>query len=88
MTEIEYEQLAEFANLPLYDESSPSCALIDKPTMECEDGTIVRAIWEATTIALAKEYLQNSDLVPKGGIRYTDGEGKNPIIFAYFWEVK
>jgi hypothetical protein len=88
MTENEYELLTEFATLPLYDESSPSCDLIDKPTRERADGALVTALWEATTLELANEYLRNSHLLPKGGIRYFDGEGKNPNIFAYFWEVK
>jgi hypothetical protein len=88
MTENEYELLTEFASLPLYDDSSPSCALIDNPTRERADGSLVAAVWEADTMELANEYLRNSRLMPKGGIRYFDGEGKNPNILAYFWEVK
>jgi len=88
MTDTEYKQLAEFQNLPLYDEDHPFCNTVDHPDKEDRDGTIWLAVHEATDLKTAREYLERARLIPKGGIRFWDGDRKSSNIFAYFWEKK
>lgn len=88
MTESEYKQLSEFKSLPLYDDDSSLCSLIDSPQKESENGTIWIEVREATELQTAAEYLEKSELEPKGAIRYWDEERKNSQIFAYFWKRK
>ncbi len=86
MTESEYKQLKDFEHLPLYDDDSPFCSSVDQPKKEERDGTLWIAVHEATELAAAQEHLKKPNLVPKGGIRFWDGEKKKSTIFAYFWE--
>lgn len=88
MTELEYNELAEFKNLPLYDEDHALCSTVDLPEKEGLDGTIWLAVHEAPDLKTAQEFLVKKNLVPRGGIRYWDGEHKEATIFAYFWEKK
>ena len=87
MTESEYKQLAEFQGLPVYDDKDPSCGTVDDPGKEDpEETTWFATVREAQDLKTAREYLQQASLVPRGGIRYWDGDRKSCSIFAYFWE--
>ena len=88
MTEAEYKKLLEFQNLPLYDEGDPLSSTIDLPGKVDPDGTIWVTVHEATDLNTAQAHLQNSKLVPKGGIRFWERTGMDFSVFAYFWEKK
>jgi hypothetical protein len=85
MTDSEYKSLAEFKRLPLYDDDSPSCGIVDDPRDD-RSGTRWVAVHEVIDVETAREDLRLANLVPKGAIRFWDGERRKSDIFAYFWE--
>ncbi len=87
MTKSEYKQLTEFQGLPVYDEDDPSCGTVDDPNKEDPERTTwLATVYEAEDLETARGYLQQARLVPRGGIRYWDGDRTSCSIFAYFWE--
>lgn len=88
MTESQYRQLTEFRNLPLYDEDSPFCSAVDHPEKEDREGTIWTAVHEVKNLKTARAHLKKENYVPRGGIRFWDGNRKRSMILAYFWEKK
>jgi hypothetical protein len=88
MTESEYKQLPQFQNLQLYDEGAPLCCTFELPGKEDPDGALWLTVHEATDLKTAQEHLQNSKLVPKGGIRFWESSLMDFTVFAYFWEKK
>ena len=88
MTESEYKQLSQFQNLPVYNEGDPLSSTIEISAEEDPDGTIWLTVHEASDLRTAEEHLQNSKLVPKGGIRFWDKSQMDCNVFAYFWEKK
>ena len=86
MTESEYKQLAEFQDLPVYDAGDPLCDTVADPDKEDPERTTwLATLYQAEDLETAREFLQQG-LVPRGGIRYWDGDRKNCSIFAHFWE--
>jgi hypothetical protein len=86
MTESEYKQLPQFQNLPIYDEDDPQSDSLDLPETEDPGGAIWRTVCEAADLKTARDNLQNSKLVPKGGIRFWETSRNEFDVFAYFWE--
>jgi hypothetical protein len=85
MTESEYKQLPRFQNLPLYNENDPLSDTFDEPEKDPGGATWLR-VFEATDLKTAQDFLENSNLVPKGGIKYWESSRMEFEVFAYFWE--
>ena len=58
------------------------------PAKKGPDGAIWLSVHEATDLKTAQAHLQNSKLVPKGGIRFWESSRMDFDYFAYFWEKK
>lgn len=86
MTEAQYKQLPQFQNLPIYNEDDPLSNTFDLPEQEDPGGAIWRRVYEAADLKNAQDFLQNSRLVPKGGIRFWEDSRMEFEVFAYFWE--
>jgi len=85
MTESEYKQLPQFRNLPIYDEKDPLSDSFDLPEKD-HGGANWLTVCEANDLKTAQDFLQNTKLIPKGGIRFWEVSREEFEVFAYFWE--
>ena len=82
MTESEFEKIEEFKTLPIYDENSPYCRKIERPSDVKYTGEII----EVTTIEEAYDLIKHEEYSAKGAIRYHNE--RQPIIRVIFWRAR